>query len=96
MKNSFLPLIMLLGLVSCNNSNNTEVTHSPCVIDSVQYHGIGHDNTLQFTPYYYIHIKELNRWSKSPISHEKGDTIIVSTHKIKLVSTRRVNLRDRI
>lgn len=72
---------MLVWLTSCVNSNET--VQVPCVVDSVQHIGIGHDNTLQVSPYWKIHLKENNIWMKSNVKHTKGDTIIIDIIKIK-------------
>jgi hypothetical protein len=53
------------------------------VIDSVEYHPIGYDNTLQTTPYWKLH---LNNGEYKIVSHrhyQKGDTIEVIERKIK-------------
>ena len=37
-----------------------KTSQKTCTIDSVEYHGMGHDNTLQIDPYWKIHLKEPN------------------------------------
>jgi hypothetical protein len=51
------------------------------VLDSVEYHGIGQDNTLQTTPYWRVHLKEKNLWTKIITRQEVGDTVEFTIRK---------------
>jgi hypothetical protein len=48
------------------------------VLDSVEYHPSGHDNTLQFDPYYRIHLKEVNMWTRSHFHYKNGDSMVIA------------------
>jgi hypothetical protein len=56
-------------------------TKMKCVIDSVEYHGIGQDNTLQTTPYWRIHLKENDLWAKVIKPQNVGDTVEFTIRK---------------
>jgi hypothetical protein len=51
------------------------------VLDSVEYHRIGQDNTLQTTPYWRVHLKEKNLWTKVITRQEVGDTVEFTIRK---------------
>jgi len=70
---------MLVGVTSCNSNLNVKIIETPTkfTIDSVQYHGVGHDNTLQVNPYWKLHLREPDMWIRSNSKYEKGDTITV-------------------
>ena len=54
-------LLLVLGLISsCTMKPDVLETKMKLVVDSVEYHGIGQDNSLQTTPYWRIHLKEKN------------------------------------
>jgi hypothetical protein len=53
------------------------------VIDSVEYHPIGYDNTLQTTPYWKLHLNNREYKIVSHRHYQKGDTIEVIERKIK-------------
>jgi hypothetical protein len=53
------------------------------VVDSVEYHGIGQDNSLQTTPYWRIHLKENNLWTKVIEPQNVGDTVEFTIRKSK-------------
>lgn len=76
-------IILLLGLTSCNNNYIITETPTSYYIDSVQYHGIGHDNTLQVSPYWKLHLKEPDMWIRSNVNYSKGDSVVVNVRKIK-------------
>ena len=84
MKNLFY-LLILLGLTSCLNNTKFIDTPVKCEIDSIEYHGIGHDNTLQSTPYWKVHLKKENIWIRTSMGHEysKGDSITIIYRTIK-------------
>jgi hypothetical protein len=68
---------MLVGITSCDSKYTITETPKDCVIDSVHYHGVGSDNTLQFSPYWKLHLKEPDMWIRSNSKYEKGDTITI-------------------
>jgi len=77
MKNLFY-ILMLVGLTSCLNNTKFIDTPVKCEIDSVEYHGIGHDNTLQTTPYWKVRLKNEKIWVRiSTGEYSKGDSIVV-------------------
>jgi hypothetical protein len=80
-----LYILLLTGFVSCVEPHErVEVT---CVIDSVQYIGIGHNNSLQVSPYWSIHLKENDVWFRTNVKHEKGDTVKVKVKVFKIKPT---------
>ena len=82
----FLPYILILcGLTSCLNDTKFIDTPVKCEIDSVEYHGVGHDNTLQSSPYWKLHLKKENIWVRSStgIEYTKGDSITIIYRTIK-------------
>jgi hypothetical protein len=70
-------LLTLIGFTSCNSKYTITETPRDCVIDSVQYHGVGSDNTLQISPYWKLHLTEPNIWIRSNSKYKKGDTITI-------------------
>jgi hypothetical protein len=76
-----LYILLLTGLVSCVDKVNYTTTKSSCVVDSVEYHGIGQDNSLQTTPYWNVHLKDSNIWIRSYHPYKKGDTITLVNNK---------------
>jgi hypothetical protein len=70
-------LLTLIGFTSCNSKYTITETPTDCVIDSVQYHGIASDNTLQVSPYWKLHLTEPDMWIRSNSKYEKGDTITI-------------------
>lgn len=82
----YLFAILLVGfLVAIIVTPRIETTtHQQTVtIDSVEFHPSGHDNTLQFDPYWKIHLKEPNMWTRTCFKHVVGDTMVVSVKTIK-------------
>ena len=82
----YLFAILLIGfLVAVIVTPRKETTtHQQTVtIDSVEFHPSGHDNTLQFDPYWKIHLKEPNMWTRTHFKHVVGDSIVVSVMAIK-------------
>jgi hypothetical protein len=71
-------LLTLIGFTSCNSKYTITETPTDCVIDSVQYHGVGSDNTLQVSPYWKLHLVEPDIWIRSNSKYKKGDTITIS------------------
>ena len=80
-------ILYIIGIfTSCNNITPTvsyEDDKTTCVIDSVEYHPIGYDHTLQTTPYWVIFIKNGKNKFTSRKFYQKGDTIQVIERKIK-------------
>lgn len=82
----YLFAILLLGfLVAIIAVPKTEfkTTQQICTIDSVEYHPSGRDNTLQFEPYYKIHLKEINLWTRTHFHYSVGDSMVVAVKTIK-------------
>jgi hypothetical protein len=52
-------------------------TYKKYEADSVEYRGPGHDNTLQVTPYWKIHLKGTDIWLTSYYRIEVNDTVEV-------------------
>ena len=81
----YLFAILLVGfLVAIIVTPKSEVKtlQQTYTIDSVEYHESGHDNTLQFDPYWKIHLKEPNMWTRTHFIHHVGDSIVVSVKTI--------------
>jgi len=77
-------ILLVLGLISsCTMKPDVLETKMKCVIDSVEYHGIGQDNTLQTTPYWRIHLKENDLWTKVLEPQNVGDTVEFTIRKNK-------------
>ena len=75
-------LLLVLGLISsCTMKPDVLETKMKLVIDSVEYHGIGQDHSLQTTPYWRIHLKENNLWVKVIKPQEVGDTVEFTIRK---------------
>lgn len=75
-------ILLVLGLMSsCNMKPDVLETKMKFVIDSVEYHGIGQDHSLQTTPYWRVHLKEKNLWTKIITRQEVGDTVEFTIHK---------------
>jgi hypothetical protein len=75
-------ILLVLGLISsCNMKPDVLETKMKFVLDSVEYHGIGQDNTLQTTPYWRVHLKEKNLWTKVITRQEVGDTVEFTIRK---------------
>jgi hypothetical protein len=80
MKKLLLILMFIVtGIVSCDSNLNVKIIEVPTqfTIDSVQYHGVGSDNTLQVSPYWKLHLTEPDMWIRSNSKYEKGDTITI-------------------
>jgi hypothetical protein len=76
-------ITLLVGLTSCNNNYVITETPTSYCIDSVQYHGVGHDNIMQISPYWKLHLDEPNVWIRSNVKYSKGDSIVVNVRKVK-------------
>ena len=75
-------ILLVLGLISsCNMTPDVLETKMKLVIDSVEYHGIGQDHSLQTTPYWRVHLKEKNLWTKVITHQEVGDTVEFTIRK---------------
>jgi len=75
-------LLLVLGLISsCTMKPDVLETKMKLVVDSVEYHGIGQDHSLQTTPYWRIHLKENNLWAKVIKPQEVGDTVEFTIRK---------------
>jgi len=72
-----------VALFSCTVKGRFEDTPTMLKVDSVEYHGIGQDNTLQTTPYWKLYLVN-NTDTVSLTSHrsfQKGDSIQVIFRK---------------
>ena len=74
--------LLVLTLMSCNQSVKVR-KQVRCVVDSVEYHGVGYDNTMQLDPYWKLYVNEYNVVVKSHKPHEVGDTIEIDSIFIK-------------
>jgi hypothetical protein len=70
-------IVIFATLLSCKESVSFIDTQMTCTVDSVMYHSIGSDNTLQVTPYWKAHMKELNVWMTTYQIINVGDTVPV-------------------
>lgn len=76
-------ILLLSGLGSCTIKPDTIEDKMKLVVDSVEYHGIGQDNSLQTTPYWRIHLKENNLWTRVIEPQNVGDTVEFTIRKSK-------------
>jgi len=83
MKQFIFVCLVSFVLVSCSNNTRYDEIKLKYVIDSVEYHPIGHDNTLQTSPYWKLHINDGKNKIVSRQPYEKGDSIEVIVRKIK-------------
>ena len=75
-------ILLVLGLISsCNMKPDVLETKMKLVIDSVEYHGIGQDHSLQTTPYWRIHLKENNLWVRTQSPTNVGDSVTIILRK---------------
>lgn len=81
MKHLVYGLIVTVLFSFCSNEKQYTDTKVKCVIDSVEYHPIGHDNTLQSEPYWGLHLKGYNFKMRSYRPLKKGDTIEIIERK---------------
>ena len=82
----YLLAILLLGLlvaIIAVPKAEMKTTQKTCTIDTVEYHPSGYDNTLQFEPYFKIHLKEYNMWTRTHFKYNVGDSIVISVRAIK-------------
>ena len=82
----YLFVILLIGFliaIIAVPKSEIKTTQKICTIDSVEFHGMGHDNTLQIDPYYKIHLKEYNMWTRTHFKYKVGDSIVISVRAIK-------------
>ena len=80
-KNLFIFSLSFI-LLSCTNSTLVD-THVKKIVDSVEYHGIGQDNTLQTTPYWKLWLRNEKITIHSQRQYNVGDTIEIIERKIK-------------
>ena len=77
-----IKILFVVGLISsCNMKPDVLETKMKLVVDSVEYHGIGQEHSLQTTPYWRIHLKEKNLWTKVINRQEVGDTVEFTIRK---------------
>lgn len=82
MKNILLIFALIIFLTSCDNNHVVVEKEVTCVVDSIDYHQIGEDNTLQTTPYWKLYLKGEEVGVTSFRRYEIGDTINIITKKI--------------
>jgi len=82
MKKISLLGLLVLTLMSCNQSVKVRKPIK-CVVDSVEYHGVGQDHVMQLDPYWKLYVKEYNVVVKSRKCHNIGDTIEIDSIFIK-------------
>lgn len=88
MKKIFVILMTSVVLFSCNNDNLQVIeTHELKIVDSVEYHSIGSDNTLQTTPYWKVRLVGEKVGVRSYRKYNVGDTIEVIKKVIKKIKT---------
>lgn len=76
-----LVVLLILSLVSCTSKVNYTENKIKCVVDSVEFHGIGQDNSLQTTPYWKIHLKESDIWVRTQNTTSVGDSVTILLRK---------------
>lgn len=82
MKKILLIFSLSFVLLSCTDSTFVD-THVKKIVDSVEYHGIGQDNTLQTTPYWKLWLRDEKITIHSQRQYNVGDTIEIIERKIK-------------
>ena len=82
MKNILLILVLTTFLISCDNNYVIVEKKVTYVVDSIDYHQISEDNTLQTTPYWKLYLKGEEVGVTSFRRYEIGDTIKTITKKI--------------
>jgi hypothetical protein len=82
MKNILLILTLLMFLTSCDNNHTIVEKEVDYIVDSVVFHQIGQDNTLQTTPYWKLYLRGEKVSITSYRRFEIGDTIKTITKKI--------------
>ena len=89
MKKIFVILMTSVVFFSCNNDNLQVIeTHELKIVDSVEYHPIGSDNTLQTTPYWKVRLVGETVGIRSYRKYNVGDTIEVIKKVIKKIKTK--------
>jgi hypothetical protein len=84
MKKILFILSMSIVLFSCNNNNIKVIeTIEYKTVDSVEYHPIGSDNTLQTTPYWKVRLSGQSTPVRVYRKYNVGDTIQVIIKVIK-------------
>jgi hypothetical protein len=81
MKKSIKILFGLCLLSSCNLKPDYLETKMGFAVDSVEYHGIGQDNSLQTTPYWRVHLKESEIWLRMSNPTQVGDSVTILLRK---------------
>jgi len=76
-----LYILLLTGLVSCTDKVTYTSKELHCIVDSVEYHGVGQDNSLQTTPYWNVHVKDSSFWIRSNYPIKKGEIITLIYRK---------------
>ena len=74
-------ILLLTGLVSCNIKPDYIESKMVYAVDSVEYHAIGQDNSLQTTPYWRVHLKESEIWLKMSNPTQVGDSVTLLLRK---------------
>ncbi len=81
MKKNIKILFGLCLLSACNIKPDYVETKMDFVVDSVEYHGIGQDNSLQTTPYWKVHLKESEIWLRMSNPTQVGDSVTILLRK---------------
>ena len=81
MKKNIKILFGLCLLSACNIKPDYVETKMEFVVDSVEYHGIGQDNSLQTTPYWKVHLKESEIWLRMSNPTQVGDSVTILLRK---------------
>jgi hypothetical protein len=82
MKNILFIFVLIIFLTSCDNNYIIVEKEVKCIVDSVDYHQIGEDNTLQTTPYWKLYFRGEKIGVTSYRRYKIGDTIKIITKKI--------------
>ena len=81
MKKNIKILFGLCLLSACNIKPDYVETKMEFVVDSVEYHGIGQDNSLQTTPYWKVHLKESEIWLRMSNPTQVDDSVTILLRK---------------
>ena len=81
MKKNIKILFGLCLLSACNIKPDYVESKMVYTVDSVEYHGIGQDNSLQTTPYWRVHLKESEIWLRMSNPTQVGDSVTLLLRK---------------
>jgi len=82
MKKISVLIMLVLTIMSCNQTKSPR-SRVKCVVDSVEYHGVGQDHVMQLDPYWKLYVNQYGVVVKSRKSFDVGDTIYIDSIFVK-------------